>query len=991
MSKKQKTGNVRPSDGADISAKVNTQPKVDEVADVTKVKAPSSTANTNAVEETEVPKQVFNTKRVASIAPSGSQSLGGQALMTLAAGGNAADNGISSDRTGVSTQVTGDRRNTRIGKKTNSTGRQLRTIVSEQVESAYQTSKPLAGNKDAVQGANGQPYNKHFHSQKTHGSLPGDFNFERSIDFISRDELLYVDGQYCKMQGVELHDSVPIQGDKLVAPGTTATEVITKGDYVHRDLLVTIDSNNDVTLDIITDNITPVIDDPIIAERAGKFAIMNANRAELDRQIMETKAGDENEESWSPLPLAVANPIALVHLFRTLEGSTGAELLTAIKKLDLATAFTINRTAKDGQTDTILNEVFNSVARKRDTQTDYVNLGWKEAADFRNGSSAWVIALNDTLNKYGFKSDLFTQPRAISLLMQVAQQNISPFKVRKDFVDLFHNREMFSTIGAVYDPYLPIMITDVEGLVHSYSFKQFITDDGKPRAVLYSWRDHRNTYEAAVYHPLIKGIYDYLAYNAVKIRRLFEHGDEDDPLVITIPMVHATTGYSAWSLLLAAASPEIVRARIAAFRDINSYADKNGYPFSDFISVSDGLSATFRNFDFISRDEPLKTRQMDSVHSISWTMPELFTEMAGIDKTEAGLTKPGDPQKCTLMPWYMAGEQYTETGAPEPDLHIMAMPNIRSGSTLGYLDALYAQSERDLRLSLDMMVSIPGYSSTNNKISGCFVYKLGLGSTGTPVVAYSTPLTLYDILSTPRELGLSQVAPANYLRVTQRYIDGTNVASRAAVTDNFDHSTSYIAYIYANSLQDAPGVNQPDPLLAGVGRGLSQVYYCLPAVRALNPHSLSHGFVMSLNHLIETMVTGYALQQHDAFSVISDTAMYNPIIRNNDDVPVSMNKINAISFMKAMWTRIQRLPFGISPWDTSAGQLIRYHDGDPVDANDRVSNGFVDPYEFLYYFGLAGFSASDYTEDVYNRLNKIQVEGMTFTEDLFILESLLTK
>jgi hypothetical protein len=989
MSKKQKTGVVRPSDGADVSAKVNLQPDVDPVSETIDVKGQPVADKRNVVTETKVPKQVFNTKQVASIAPASSATLGGRAIGTFMAGGTAADNGLSSDRSGVSVQVTGDRRDTRIGKKTNSTARRLRTIVSEQVESHYQTSKPLAGNGDSVQGANGQPFNKHFHSQKTHGALPGDFNFERSVDIITRDELLYIDGQYNKLEGTELYDSVPLDGDHLAAPDDADGE-IAKGDFVHKTMTITITPTNAVSLAIDVDDITPIVDDPVVAERAGKTAITQANQAELDRQIMESKAGDETQDNWSPLPLAVANPLGLVHLFKNIESGIGAELLLAHKKLNLAMAYTVNRTAKDGLTDTILDEVFNSVANKQDAQLDYVNYGWSNAAAFAAGSSAWVVAMNDTLNKYNFKSDLFTQPRALNLLLQTLDQNISPFKVKKDFSDLFHNREMFSTIGATYDPYLPIMVTDVEAAVHPINLSDFIDANGQPRAITYSWSDQRNIYTANVYHPLIKGIYDYVRYNATKLRSssVFNTAASKN-LVITVPMVHATTGFSAWSLLLAAAAPEIVRARISAFRDLNTYTDKNGYPFSGFISLEEAIKAPYRNFEFISREEPLKSRAMDSVHSISWTMPELFTMTYGINTEDAGATTTGSPEVGVLMPWYMAGEQYDTNGAPIDDVHIMAMPNIRSGATLGYLDALYAQDERTLRLCLDMLVAIPGYMADINKVAECSVYKIGRGSTGNPVVYYgSTPLSFGDILSTPRELGLSQVAPGNYLRLTQAY-SGETAVDRTTLTTVYDGSTSYIAYLYAANESAAPAVNGVDPLNAMTADGLSQYYYCVPATAGATAHEMTRGIAFTLRSLFKTAVDPDST--NTAHIIFKDEQRYNPIIANDNTAPTNLANISMFSFVKALWLRIQRLPFGLSPWDSAWRDEVSYIDGTDPQEDDSYVVATIDPYEFLYYFGLAGFSASDYTEDVYNRLNKIQVEGIVFTSDLFVEDSLLTK
>jgi len=1011
---KQKKGNQLPADGAsDLASKLNVDPEITDVKPVDGGKFKAQDKEERKVKTVTTPKQVFNTSNIAKPVTSPSVQVAGRSLMALLASGTAGENGMTRDRSSVLTQGNSDQATTRLGKKTLTTARKIRTIVSEQVESAYKTTKPLAASGDSVQGANAQPYNKHFHSQKVHGSDPRDFAFERSFDFITRDEVIYADGQYITPSNTVLNDSVFVDGSVMTNnpaydPDATGSK-LTRGNFLHRNLRITIGTNKAVTLafeegvsdsSILDVSATCPADlNPQVTERGSKASVINANRAEIDRQNIESKAASHLDQKWSPLALEVPNPTGFASFMADIEHSVGAEMLLAASKIDLASAFVLNRTAKDGLTDTILPEIFNSVARKRDRQTSYAALEWNSASAFASGSSAWLLAVNDNIDrKYNFKSDLFLQMRGIPLLSQLLHQNVEPFKVRQQFANLFFNREMFSTINDPYDPYLPIYITDGEAIAHSLSFGNFIAN-GVPKYFSYTVEHLGGSKVVRVYHPLIKGIWDYLTFNAAKIRNVFNAGSQS-ALVIDVPMVHTTMGYSAWSLLLAAASPEVVRSRISSMYDVIQYSSNFGYPYSGFVDLSGALKSSYRNLEFVDREEPLRSKIMDSVHAHSWVMPELPFWTYGITESEVSASDPGTQTWGFVGPWYMSSESYeldsnlTHIVTLKDDEYLMAMPNLRSGTSMASLDSIFSITERDLRLTLDQWLYVPGMANAN----GFGSYKIGRMSVGQPVLSFvdGETVTNSDIVRTPRELGLSFVAPMNLLRV------GVEGGSLLSLASEFVGSMSYIAYCYAHDTDAAPAVNGVDTLEMGEATGLAQVYYSLPAVEARSVDALSHGFVMSINDMIATLVRTSILDigfKNYTVTILDPALAQSANIINDDDsANTYLADVKHVSLVQAIWTRLQRLPFIISPWDVvTYNRVYEFNNGETNGISEITSGdnfkvkATVSPFEFAWYFGLAGFFNSDYSEDVFNRLNHVQQSGMAFVTDPFVTESPLSK
>lgn len=1004
MSKNKKSIPGSPTDPV-LDPKVNTE---DVKPEASKNKIGDNTEDESLnVRSVKVPAQVFNTKKAATLSASPIVATAGGAMRAAIASGEVDRNSLSGDRSAHPYQGEPDFSAKRIDKKRDSEARELRTKVSEQVESDVLAPKPLSESKDEKMGATGLPYNKHFHSQKVHGCLPSDLNFDRSLDFISRDEALPTAGQYLKPTDTPLFDGVSVDSSGILAKGVDGTpdggKAYVKGNYLNKTLTIKITPQGVVTTKYNTIDVTPqnlTFDE---LNRGAKHAICQANQNELDRQAMETLSSNEAAENFSPLSLAINNPTGMVSVFSSIENDLGSELLMAGEKVKLALSFIMNRTGKDGLKDNSFNELFlNATAARKDTSIKYEALSsdfWRTNEGFAAGSSGWMLGLLDTLLKNNYKSDIYLNPRGIKQYIDLYNQNVKPFKVRSLLPKLLKGREMFSLLNGEYDPFLPILFTDNEALFTSFSYSDFVDSNGVPISIKYVYNEKRNEYTTEVYHPLIKGIYDYLSYNWRKIRYLFETAGNAN-LSITVPIVHSMTGVSVWSLLCMAAMPEIVRCRMSSFRDVIKYEAMIGYPFSDFMNITEAIDLPYKNFDFQGYDKPLKAKQMDPVHAISWILPEMWYCIESIDETEASISKVGDPTIAYIAPWYLSVDQFNKDGSLKDGEYKMNFPLIRSGSTMKALEDLYSVKERDLRLSIDMVLRLPKQGTANFEVAA---YKYSRVNDGgviftneitNPEDADGSYLTVLDIITLPRELGLSIVMPANALSVARADADDVNITKYNAhdLAYAFYGETSYVARVYAQNINAAPAVLAADPLVIDPMAGLQQSWFTIPAINDPGDHGYKHGYVLSMNQLIKTYVDVNGLGKNIAHNALnSDHTEYTPVapLDNSSITSNHLKKSRVISLQKYFWFRIQRLPMLISPWDVSM-DVTAYGRG-TLGANDNLARAYSDPYDLLYFFNLAGFMASDYEEDVYDRINNQVSRGMSFVSDPFIEETPLLK
>lgn len=870
------------------------------------------------------------------------------------------------------------RSDSRMGKKLDVIAKKINFVPSEQVEEIFQESKPLAENPSAVQGYNGSPRNTNARSQKNSGATPAELLFQRSLDEIKREQLYFSTGQVV-YEGAA-NANIDPEVTPTIIPAVNSNGVYTYGDkknynlfrgnFLHRNMRIKFDANGRLTMmKFDVEDLTSYSTDTTVINGSSANSTIDMNYAEMDRQNMDHKAGDEKADVWTPLARAIKQPTKTVGYLRDIENITGSEVFLAYKKTALCHSYQLNRAAKDGMklvtpmAEAAVGLIFPEINSAH--LSNYTTEQIFSSDLYKLGASSLFIAINDSIAKYNNKADLLTQPRSYKLALQTADNNMNPLRVKADFVKTVNSREVFSTIDREYDPLQPVCISDKEAIIHCYDFNELysfesLNDNGTPifknDVFKYMYSDLRNNYIVSAGIPLLAGLHDYLDSIGPKIVSIEKGALIDTEIVI--PMVHSTCFFSLWSLFVLSAAPFILRNRVNSLRDVLYYEKNFEYPFHQLISIKDANPMNAVQYSNTDYQAPVVTRRMTPACALTWTLPELFWPV-----DDAG----GEAVTCVL-PWYFNQVEYNFTGTAttrKAGSYGISMPSIRSGVRFGYLDDIYGMEERDVRLSLDRLMAVPTYRTTAGS-SG--VYKYSQNADGIPYFTFDgDKLTLKNLLACPRELGWFLVAPAGTLSKIEK---SANQYDYQAGDDPTYGQSSYIAkYWHGRRPVAITGILEKTEINILRATAYKQDWDAIPAVNIYRTEA-DWGFALSLTDILGSDGTGKVGQSH--FSPFT-----NGVMTNGAEGSGLNSQIFTVH--KALWTRIQKIPMAISPWD----MRMKKHIGE-----DGIH---IDPFDLLYAFGLAGFKASEYDEDVYNRMNDVLTKGFTFLADPFCVESPLFK
>lgn len=869
-----------------------------------------------------------------------------------------------------------NRNDTRFGKKLDATAKKINYIPSEQVLVEYDESKPLAQSKDSVQGYNGTYKTEEVRQQKKSGSVPGELLYDRSLDLISRDHVYFSTGQVVKGAGSYIDTPTKtVTGWANNAPAD-ADYNITRGNYLNRKLKVTF-SHGKVTkfeFDTMNCNVENELDN--VLNQASVNEVIDMNVAELDRQNIDAKAGDEKADIWSPLARAVQQPTQTVGYLRDLENITGSEVFMAYKKTAACMSYQLNRAAKDGQhAHRPMVEALTGLINRNLSSKDYDGIDPFDKNLMKKGASSLMIAAFDSTSKYKTKADILIQPRSFKMHLQTADNNMNVLRCKPEFVASVNANEVFSTIDRDYDPMAPVCMSDRCGIMHCYDFNDlysYTQENGEKaftkKPLKYAYADLRNNYIVEAALPLLSGISNYLNDNAVAFNRALS-GDSMSEVVLEIPIVHATQHFSLWSLIVLASTPYILKDRVSSMKDVLYYETNVEYPFSQLKKLEEMNPMNANNYANPDYLEPLQTKVMLPSAKLTWVMPELFIP---VDEVSS------DNGCRTIAPWYFNQEQFERDGDVfhlKDRSGMMSYPSIRSGVRYSYLDSLYDMEERDIRLCLDRMIY-----PVVEEIEGedYFVYKYSASADGIPTILLNDiNCTIQTFCSTPRELGWFFVAPYGLFNVVEEHNStvfsayGQYMAPGAPMA----FSTSYRVIHWHADGEVANSILDPASLNISRAANYSQQWDAIPATYARGENATTAlnydpGFVLSLGYL-------FTATSDTTVSPVDNKSMFSPFVSVNQyGAEVKSNAFSILSLQKAIWTRLQKLPFAISPWDAVA---FAKHSGEDAPK--------VDPFDLLYYFGLAGFRASDYNEDIYNRETEKFNKGFLFTKDPFVAAS----
>lgn len=954
--------------------------------------------------------ETFVKKKVKSAGPTLRQEVVAEALGTKGVGGGAADGAsaaayglrvmsfsgdagsILGNASGTPAMRTEYQGTTRIDKRLSDANKDINFNASEQIMVEYDNIPPLAASESTV-GYNGNPMNIAARSQKKTGYTPSEILYDRSLDFVEKDNFVFSTGQVVTQADVD-YSAYPTKSyDEDL--NETAIE-IARGNFSPRAINVKLKKVNGhgivSSFSVEEDDLSCNGETDQTVNAAATNHMIDLNKAELARQTIDANEGSPSMPHFNPLGRSVAQPTATVTYLQDLENVCGAEIYASYKFANKARAHFLSRTVKDGQqlVSPAIDALYGHLCGALDS--DEIKTVFNDLSDgifstkgMKAGSAAILIPLFDSKGKYKTKGDLVNQPRGFKLHIQTADNNMDPFRCKKEFVAALNSIDAYSTIDHEYDPTAPVYITDNVRLIHPYSWAEALsftrdnngikTYNSVAKRYYYNAGAGQNRYLVTMGDPLLNGIAHFMDLHANELAiQLFgdtwKTAGNGEEVEWTIPVVHSTTHFSLWDLLVCAATPYIIWERTNTMKDILDYEMYHEYPLLGNVRIKEANPLNAVNYGTIDPYKQMTTKVMLPSSSIRWKYPELFMTIG----------------EDVMLPWYMNERSFSISGeltksVLTPNFKAeFTTPVVRSGVKLAGLDDFFGMEVKDQLLVTDAIVRVPG-NKTGAAFSG-YIYKYDQQSDGIPVLRsdYVATLTAKDVYSTPRLLGWYFDAPAGTCSVIARQ-GLTPTVGKLLAMDQItlaDMNASYRAIQYKGVYSSNETIiDRPlDVGSVNVNRAQSFAQVWGMERAGLAVKSVYFDLVLSLN---EALRFNDEATTDPRVITLSDKSQFSPFVfgsyavtgtgsnRHTSNTAYSINVADRpILFAPhlMMWTLIQKLPFVINPFE-----------------NIDVTKPVADPFGIAYIFGLAGFMAANYDEELYNRANTFQTQGYGYISD----------
>lgn len=918
------------------------------------------------------------------------------------------------------------RPDSRYGKKRSEDLFEMDNTISEQVVPIVEDSLDLKESPDSKQGYNGRKQFKQTRSKKnfsfkttdaqpiTLPKLPQQLLHEASVDFIETSKTVYTSGQIIR-SNIDSQADYPTVTQKNSTPAFN----MQKSNYTPTSLHITVTRGKVSGVEIIEDR-HDVVADPITRDQANMNWQTDANNVAKSMVTMQTELGRETSEKWSPLGYVIAQPYQFNMLMHDIEASTGAIMATAYRSAVSSMAFQRNILAKDGvnpQANAIkmIYEGFAGSLANTTLDTfsdlDFDHVMWDKGM-YKQGSVAAIIEMFDSTKKYRTKADILGLQRSLPLHLAQADNNINPLHCKPNFIKLLDKAHLFSTIDGNYNPMLPIYATKKIKIVNPLSLNSFLagwkhpstfttTDINNPLRdattgtlsnYAYQYTDLRNTYVTRVQHPVVEGLLRWILKHEGAFCSTYGDGE------IYIPFEFNFQSPNMLSFLLCSASQDVAWERNIIFRDVLFAGEQSTYIWNDLQGL-DKLNPLYSTQLSIGKyDEPLKLGKMANDTAIR----ELWNGQMQLSDISGGKVQ-------YFAPWYfneqafgaVAQGSYTanEGFFDEPKAFNMSIPSIRDGVRHEYIDLIKSMSERDVRLSLDRWITIPVFntsatesatvegntvdlyttytSSTTSADLNDYIKMASLrydgNSDGRMIIQYDLTsgknrnMDHHSLMCVPKELGF-----IDDLYYGEYAITNISYANNAATYTR----TSLIPYNHLGLGSTAPAYNGYSPLKlvsyrvsgdsnvnTGIDRSaaLSQVLYRCFACEDAN--TINTAYVAATG-----IIPCYSYNDGAPSDV-------NGVFNLDSTVTSTMNGVDKVIRTNAnrIWSMIQRLFLPINRFENCFTLDSSLHSYDPM--------------ENCFYFGVCGTLASDFTQDILERLDVYDQLGLDYTEDYFVKDS----
>lgn len=953
----------------------------------------------------EVASEVLSSKN-AKAAVSGVSSPTTYGLKSMAFSGDTGT--ILGNASGTPTLENDFQGKTRFDKRISDANKDINFNASEQIVTEFRQIPALADSESSV-GYNGNPKNVAARSQKNAGLTPAEELYDRSVDFVGASYGVFTSGQRVNQDMVETDDyptgtyTLDDKGNWQKKAFTVGKEPIS-GNFMPDALHVQITKDNSGTyvskFEVLERDISANQESYATVNASCTNAVVDRNQSELARQRIDAVAGSPTSAHFNPLGRSIEEATRYIQLLRDIESATGATVFAAYKFAQKSRGHYLNRTAKDGQTleDPAIDALYGGLTNATSMSELKALLG---EADSRSplfykkgnnyGSAALMIAAFDSLGKYKTKADIINQARSLKMHLQTADNNMDPFRCKKEFVAAINSVDAYSSIDHAYDPSAPVYIADDFKLIYPYSLNRALnftrssagvkTYGSEVPTYYYAAGAGINTYYVMCADPLLNGVAYFLDMHAAE---LFENlaGDKTTR-DLYIPMTHSTTHFSLWDYLVCASTPYIIYERTNTMKDILDFELNFEYPFAGLVKIKDANPMAAVNYGNPSAQTPLEVKQMLPSSAIRWKNPEMLYPLGN---------------KRYLLPWYFNERDITWQDANTQNVMIeieaaenFTTPVVRNGVKLSALDEFFDMGPEDQMLNLDCMTRTPGIRD----FCGGGVYKYSQGGDGIPFIDATAgkgydAVTVNDFMATPRQLGWFMILPGGVTIPKRAAVGEANFTDYAKV-NRYDEEliteagTSFFATQYKGGYQPT-AVNDDilgdDSVMVNRAQAFTQNW-----VKRFADYA---GTSASNFDVRLSIVDGFTAVDPAAADIHLETIDGETTFRPFTVGPYSRGGANKMAtvfagssidtvpklftVMRGYWATIQKLCFLINPFGAKV-------------INTLQSEASVDPYDVAYLFGLAGFVAANYYELQYDRANQVMNQGYGYTIDPFVAKS----
>lgn len=978
------------------------------------------------IKEEVIPKNVFNTKKAAELVGDVASQSGDMAAGLVKAAHRVVYSG-GADNVGGDTSA--NIRATNVTKSGDRPGRQIDSALQHIDEAPAETYSvpidtiPMLKDGASNVGYNGNYRNEHAISQKGAGGAPQDSDFFRTLDECDYDQVYFAEGQFNMPIGAEYNTNRTLHASNWVDRAYAADFTTNLGNYVPRSLRVTFNADGLVTnMQMEADDITPNAQPEVVIRAAGDAFIRERNIAEIDRLAMVDKAGDETAPNWSPLGKVIPHSSDTNRILKELEYNIGDIVALSTAKLSHALSYQNNKAAKDGMKKTgpmfemtraLVEHQLVKFASHDDNGTGDM---FQNVGVMRAGSSELFIAIKDSTQKYNTKGKMLSLPLSFKSALSTAKQNLGSLRCHETFINELHRCEVFGKVDEDGSGISPYFLSDGAKVALTLPLHTIlgITPNnlgvtGVNTLFTMHYEDQRNRYNSPVYNYFAAGLLDWFNRHGARIVRLIGSGADN---ALVIPITSNTSSISLWDLIVCDAVRDIAIHRRYAMDLVVQYTANNGYPYSGSRQLSYDDILSFPNIGFSGIENPLTTRNVPLSVGVKLLLPEVFTPVMGADSDRGDSVEDQDLIVAkTVLPWYFNQNQFDAVAQGNGSLwgynfdgmNSMTFFDFRGGVSFGNADRIKAMDPEQLKLCMDRLVTIPGINkqNTNNEKFTATVYKYAYHEDGIPMVNYNAYyygkqtdniFTIGDLLRTPRELGLSFIAPAgfvtpvetadgaNYRNINSSYLGTSGPSFRIKMWRSAPNVSS-VLFDENNNFDNTFAAN----LVANY-----VTIECTPY--SINNHD-GFGVNLAVNRNGDSTYLSHIMPY---VQVDANNGKYNPQTGLYENAEVALRTTTEgsdeqhyyedtgmTSAIRTLWLKLQCLPFVVSPFDVNTYDLSTVpHSGTSPDKYTLLNP--TDTFDFLHLFNMCGFRCGEYSGVAFDR-HKARIElGLGYVQDPYI-------